>query len=546
MKTTRFTLIILILLAFLSGCKTTQIVQSDPVVKDTIPTPTSELRGYVMLPESWINDDADIMKKNISTIIRKVAEANYNALFFYAREGAETYYPSPFEPWSEKLDYQTPGFDPLEVAIEETHQNNLRIYAGIDLLKIGYDNDPPDFSDHLYFKYGPGLSADSTWLILNDEGNPLNIDGSFYLNPSLPQVKSYLKSITRNLIENYNLDGLSFDLADYPTGAFSYDSFARQKFLQDSLQFFFTKREWVENRLKDLIEDIVVEVMLVKPYLINSIVFSYKNESEGFIRSLEEGIIDFIIPKIGTATNTPGQQVKDIWDEIHGEELNGDVFPMFTMYQKFESEEELNRVVNFNTDNGGRGIVLIPENSESGIAIPDSLYYKFGDKMRFPDSLKKVTPRQVVGFDVSGLFTDDYSGQTILLSQNKKLKVTDSEGYVGFITSDPDTIEFGTSNGMVILPTERWAIPFKYAVNPDNRVERIPPWVEFRRMPQKYGDIPDYDLLCKTQYPATAWINDDPVKIYKTGVFFNKISLNEGANRVRAGVLTPDSLSAFY
>ncbi len=43
-----------------------------------------------------------------------------------------------------------------------------------------------------------------------------------------------------------------------------------------------------------------------------------------------------------------------------------------------------------------------------------------------------------------------------------------------------------------------------------------------------------------------SWINDDAVKIYKTGVFFNKIILNEGSNRVRASVLTQDSLSVFY
>ena len=37
-----------------------------------------------------------------------------------------------------------------------------------------------------------------------------------------------------------------------------------------------------------------------------------------------------------------------------------------------------------------------------------------------------------------------------------------------------------------------------------------------------------------------------PVKQYKTGIFFDKIVLKEGVNRVRATVVTPDSLSVFY
>jgi N-acetylmuramoyl-L-alanine amidase len=65
-------------------------------------------------------------------------------------------------------------------------------------------------------------------------------------------------------------------------------------------------------------------------------------------------------------------------------------------------------------------------------------------------------------------------------------------------------------------------------------------------MPELNTDLPEYDFLCKTDYPASVRINGDSVKQYKTGIFFNKVIFNEGPNRVRATVLTPDSLSAFY
>jgi N-acetylmuramoyl-L-alanine amidase len=65
-------------------------------------------------------------------------------------------------------------------------------------------------------------------------------------------------------------------------------------------------------------------------------------------------------------------------------------------------------------------------------------------------------------------------------------------------------------------------------------------------MPELNTDIPEYDFLCKTDFPASVRINGDSVKQYKTGIFFKKVIFNEGPNRVRAAVLTPDSLSAFY
>jgi len=493
----------------LSGCKTTQQVETvQPVqqVEDTVSGPTAELRGHVMLPESWINDDADIMKKNISTLLKKIAEANYNAVFFFLKEGAEPHFPSPAEPWTVKPEESTPGFDPLTIATEAAHEQNLKLYAGIDLAWFG-DTD----------------------------------------NLPLSQVKTHLKRRIRHLIENYDIDGLSFDLTDHSPDLFPNDDFSREKFKQDSLQFPLTREEWANEKMTDLLEDIVVEAMLVKPYLVNSILFTAEDEPSYVIHCLEEGIVDFIIPKINIDIIAPDQQLKAFWYEtMKNEEIQADVFPMFSLNEANENEEIISGLVRFIKANGGRGMVLAAEYKQPGITVPDSLLYRYPDKTNFPDNLKQVTPEQVVGLDVSALFPSNYSGQTLHLNQSNRIKITDSEGYIGFITSNPDTIELGTSNGTVILPTERWAIPYKYAIQPDTSVIRKSPWVEFRRMPERYTDNPEYHLLCKTEYPASAWINNDAVKIYKTGVFFNKIILNEGSNRVRVSVLTQDSLSVFY
>jgi N-acetylmuramoyl-L-alanine amidase len=75
---------------------------------------------------------------------------------------------------------------------------------------------------------------------------------------------------------------------------------------------------------------------------------------------------------------------------------------------------------------------------------------------------------------------------------------------------------------------------------------RKSPWVEIRSNIPANSGIPVCDLLCKTEYPASVSINNIPVKQYKTGIFFNRINLNEGPNHIRATIITPDSLKALY
>jgi len=511
MKIIRFLPFLLFPVTFLPGCKTTQRLQTIPTVQqveDTVSGPTAELRGYVVLPESWIDDDADTMKENISTLLEKIAEVNYNAVLFFVNGNAESHFRSSAESWAVKPDDSKPGFDPLTIATEAAHEQVLKLYAGIDLAWFGDTNNLP-----------------------------------------LSQVKTHGKRRIRHLIENYDIDGLSFHMTNHSPDLFLNNSLSREKFKQDSLQCPLTIEEWANEKMTDLLEDIVVEAMLVKPYLVNSILFTAEDAPSYVIHCLEEGIVDFIIPKIDIGINAPDQQLKVFWDEtMKNEEIQAGVFPMFSLNEANENEEIISGLVRFIKANGGRGMVLAAEYKQPGITIPDSLLYRYTDKTNFPDNLKQVTPEQVVGLDVSALFPDNPGGQMIYPDHRAKTKMTDSEGYIGFITSNPDTITLESSvfDGSIILPTERWAIPYKYALQPDTSTMRKSPWVEFRRIPERYTDIPEYHLLCKTEYPAAAWINDDAVKIYKTGVFFTKFTLNEGSNRVRATVLTPDSLSVFY
>ncbi len=70
------------------------------------------------------------------------------------------------------------------------------------------------------------------------------------------------------------------------------------------------------------------------------------------------------------------------------------------------------------------------------------------------------------------------------------------------------------------------------------------PWVRFLRLPGQVTNLPRYDVLCKSEYPAAVSINGQAVKQYKTGIFFATVSFNEGVNKITAEAVYPDGRTA--
>jgi N-acetylmuramoyl-L-alanine amidase len=170
----------------------------------------------------------------------------------------------------------------------------------------------------------------------------------------------------------------------------------------------------------------------------------------------------------------------------------------------------------------------------------------FPEKIILPEGGDRRSERNVFGLDLSAFFSGDAGGKTVNVNNSSKTILTDSQGKIGFIAERSDTIVLKLSDRIITLSTADWSVPFRYIITSDKKAERKSPWVEFRSMPSTITDRPDFDLLCKTEYPARVSINGDSVKQYKTGIFFNKVTFKEGTNRVRATIVTPDSQTAFY
>lgn len=168
--------------------------------------------------------------------------------------------------------------------------------------------------------------------------------------------------------------------------------------------------------------------------------------------------------------------------------------------------------------------------------------------------IENITAKpQVVELDLTGLFPSDFSGRKVTVNNGALNLTTDPEGRITFDLPETDTIMLSVAPGAdlsagneVTIPVSGWFVPYRYTVKPDGSVERKSPWVEFRRTPEAITHQPQFDFLCRSEYPATVSINGIELKQYKTGIFFTTVKFNEGVNRVRATSVTPDSLIASY
>jgi N-acetylmuramoyl-L-alanine amidase len=463
------------------------------------------LRGFILPSIGADSISIDLTRDNIRETLDNAASAYYNVVFIPLERKYISFYPSGTISTGFH-GYNTSDFDPVKRAIEAAHRQGLRIYVAVDIVSLVSEMDL-----------------------------------------SFQDLKTVLKRNVRNFIENYDIDGLSFDFTKSEHIVFLEGNLSGNTTDDLAELLHAGNMEQADARLIDLLEDIIVETMLVKPYLVNSLIFPNNYTHKIPYTCLNEGIVDFIVREIEINNN-------DLIDELEAfRRVNSEydtpvdrVFPLFSIYEDNINGEVLNELAAIIEENGSRGILFASDQQQNIPADPLYMPDPFSAKINMPEDLKKVTPFQIVGLNIDALLSEDGNNPVVHLFQRTKTKVVDSDGNFGFIAVHPDTIDIETDERLVTILTNRWSVPFRYTLNPDGSTYRKPPWVEFRRMPAKSTADAEYHLLCKTDYPAKAWINGDSVKVYKTGIFFKKVALNEGLNRIRANILTTDSLTAFY
>ena len=133
----------------------------------------------------------------IQTIMNNHLKANMNAVIFQIRQGGTAYYESEYEPWGHYAGYNHPGYDPLEIAIEEAHKKGLELHAWFNVFQTSSTTEGSPAKEH------------PEWICRDQNGSPMTSYRS--LSPGLKEVRDYTVKVAMEIVNKYDIDGLHLD-----------------------------------------------------------------------------------------------------------------------------------------------------------------------------------------------------------------------------------------------------------------------------------------------------------------------------------------------
>lgn len=185
---------------------------------------TTEFRG--MWADVW--HEGYKSAAQIDAMVARAVQGGYNAIFpellAYQDSGSNAhgaYWNSAIVP--KAADIQG-GIDPLAYLIQQAHAQGIEVHAWLTTLRVSTSWPPANNAT---------LAAHPEWIMVEQADmntGPQVIGSDYTLDPGSPDVQEYLIDIVRELVANYELDGIHWDRIRYEqtdAGYPAYTSYAR-------------------------------------------------------------------------------------------------------------------------------------------------------------------------------------------------------------------------------------------------------------------------------------------------------------------------------
>ncbi len=181
--------------------------------------------------------------------------SNINAVVVQVRPSCDAIYPSAIEPWAEWLtgkQGKSPGYDPLQFMIDETHKRGMEFHAWFNPYRavVSISSSSID-SSHVSVKH-------PEWCI--------TFGNLKFLDPGQAEVRNYVTSVIMDVVRRYDIDAVHFDDYFYPypqTGVTISDSIT---YAQQS-RGFTDKNAWRRDNVNLMVKMVADSIKSVKKYV---------------------------------------------------------------------------------------------------------------------------------------------------------------------------------------------------------------------------------------------------------------------------------------
>lgn len=164
----------------------------------------------------WLDRGTIISARNadgMAAIFDRLRNAGINVVYFETNNAGFCTFPT-------KVSVQNPqtlGWDPLGSAVKEARKRGMEIHAWMWTFAVGNLRHNPIVAKDADFP-GPVLSAkDFSWALARSNGALLpNNQPEFWIDPSNLQGRQFIKDLAKEIVTNYDVDGVQFDYIRYP------------------------------------------------------------------------------------------------------------------------------------------------------------------------------------------------------------------------------------------------------------------------------------------------------------------------------------------
>ena len=203
--------------------------------------------------------DIDCQKKELDHILDLLKETGINSVFLQTRIRGDVIYPSQIEPRCEfvKSIYATSDYDPLQYAIEACHRRGIECHAWFVVYPLG------------------SVSKSRTFAALNRKHLVKTFKKKLYLDPGNPETVTYILSLIKEIVTDYDIDGIHLDYIRYPENSEKFpdnDTYQLYGYGKD-------KDDWRRENVDRLVYAIYDMVKSLKPWVqvSSSVVGMYKD-----------------------------------------------------------------------------------------------------------------------------------------------------------------------------------------------------------------------------------------------------------------------------
>ena len=253
-------------------------------------------------------------KNQMISYLDKLEDLNMTGTCFQVRSMGDAMYPSEYAPWSSYVSGTrgvSPGWDPLAFFVEEAHKRGLEAYVWLN---------PYRWSSGSTWNTDMDKDWQEKGMLIAGTNSPEYIT----FNPGLPETRQLIVNVIKEILNNYNIDGILFDDYFYASGGTTESSSAPDYSLYKASGTTMSIGDWRRRNVNDMVADCYNAIKELRPdvrfgispagvssksvsrysglktpssYGVTSSDWQYAQIYSDPLAWLEEGTIDFISPQ---------------------------------------------------------------------------------------------------------------------------------------------------------------------------------------------------------------------------------------------------------